>query len=273
MKELADHYNDQKKMYEGENAQLRKRLAELAENNQENLMKLEKLQMAVPLLGKENELWRQKYTDLEKEHKAKTKELEDLKKIEPINSEILRSEIKESKKKGSSLEQELSALQQALQQKDKEINLLKSKLQNQNNFCEQLKNELNLKQQDIMLMDKRIKDLIGEIYAMRQEEPAVNEQRKKEFHEKIKELEEKIILMVNENQRLTEIIKEKVDANEYLSKLLKDKLDENDHLKDLLSQAQNLNSMGLENAKNELEKQKNKEIVKLLFFLYNRIFT
>lgn len=227
-------------------------------------MKLEKLQMAVPLLAKENELWRQKYSDLERDYKAKMKELEDIKKIEPMHSEILRSDLKESKKKGSSLEQELLALQQALQQKDKEINLLKGSLQNQNNYCEQLKNQLNLKQQDIMLMDKKIKDLIGEIYALRQEEPAVNEQRKKEFHEKIKELEEKITLLINENQRLTEIIKEKVDANEYLSKLLKDKLDENDHLKDLLTQAQNLNSMGLENAKNELEKQKNKEIVKFL---------
>lgn len=273
LKELTDHYNEQKKHLDAENKMLRAKIAELEDKNLENRIKLEKFHMATPELVKENELWRQKYADLDKDYRQKLKDLHDLKRNEDDQKvEHLKSNIQQNKNKENALLQEIYVLQQALQEKDKEINLLKSRLQSQNNFCEQLKNELNLKQQEIMILDKKIKDLINELYALREAEPAANEQRKKEFHDKIKELEEKITLMINENQRLTEIIKEKVKENEYLAKLLKEKLDENDHLKNLLAQTQNASVANFEALKNELERQKNKEIVSFfienIFYLY-----
>ena len=79
--------------------------------------------------------------------------------------------------------------------------------------------------------------------------------------------------MINENQRLTELIKEKVGETEYKANILKDKLEENDHLKNLLAQNQNLTSANIEAIKREIENQKNKEIViknkKIIGFKFN----
>jgi hypothetical protein len=102
---------------------------------------------------------------------------------------------------------------------------------------------------------------MNEMRNLQKNQPLFNEERKKEFNEKIKDLEGKITLMINENQRLTELIKEKVGENEYLANILKDKLNENDQLKKLLGQTQNLSSANVDAIARDLENQKNKEIV------------
>ena len=192
--------------------------------------------MAMPELIKENELWRQKLVDLDKENKQKSQEVLDLKQkldFEKKNSNFDQNFL-EKKKENS----EFLALQQALFEKDKEILTLKAKLQNSGLLCDQLSNENNMKNQDLAALDHNNKELINEIRNL-QKNPLGTEERKREFSEKVKNLEEKITLMITENQRLTQIIKEKAGENEYIAKILKEKLDENDQLKNLLNQLEN----------------------------------
>lgn len=261
---MTDHFNDQKKALEADNRNLRAKVADLEDKNLENRGKLEKFQLATPELVKENELWRQKYNDLEKDNKQKTHELNDLKtrELNNPNPDLLKSNLDQIKKRENAMANELMALQQALMEKDKEINALRAKIQGQGIMCDQLFNDNNVKNQEILNLDRQNKDLINELRNMQKNQPLINEERKREFNDKIKDLEGKITLMINENQRLTELIKEKVGENEYLANILKDKLEENDHLKNLLAQNQNLTSANIEAIKREIENQKNKEIVR-----------
>jgi len=212
---------------------LRAKVGELEQKNFENRAKLEKYNLAMPELIKENELWRQKLVDFDKENKQKSQEIFDLKEkleFDKKNSNFDQNYLEKKKENA-----EFLALQQALFEKDKEILTLKAKLQNLNLFCEQISKENNMKNQDLAALDHKNKELINEIRNL-QKNPLGTEERKREFSEKIKDLEGKITLMITENQRLTQIIKEKIGENEYVAKILKEKLDENDHLKNLLNQ-------------------------------------
>jgi len=261
LKELTDHFNDQKKIYDADVKNLRAKVAELEEKNLENRSKLEKFHLTTPELVKENELWRQKCNDLERDNKLKSQELNDLKNKDFNNVDLLKSNLDQNKKKENSFANDIMALQQALMEKDKEIIALRGKTQGQATICDQLVNENNKKNQDLMNLDRQNKDLMNEMRNLQKNQPLFNEERKKEFNEKIKDLEGKITLMINENQRLTELIKEKVGENEYLANILKDKLNENDQLKKLLGQTQNLSSANVDAIARDLENQKNKEIV------------
>ena len=260
---------------EADNRNLRARVADLEDKNFENRAKLEKFQLATPELVKENELWRQKYNDLDKDNKQKASELNDLKTRELNNPtpDLLKSNLDQIKKRENAMANEIMVLQQALMEKDKEINALRAKIQGQGMMCDQLFNDNNVKNQEILNLDRQNKDLINDLRNMQKNQPLINEERKKEFNDKIKDLEGKITLMINENQRLTELIKEKVGETEYMANILKDKLEENDHLKNLLAQNQNLTSANIEAIKREIENQKNKEIViknkKIIGFKFN----
>lgn len=264
MKEVADHFNERKNLYEAEIKQLKSKIADLEDKNLDFRAKLEKFHLATPELVKENELWRRKHADIEKDYKEKSQELNDLKNLDHENLDLLKSNLDQTRKKENGLLNELLILQQALQEKDREINVLKAKNQNQGNQIEQILNENNKKTQDAINLDKKCKELLNELNALKSSHPLINEERKKEFNDRIKDLEGKITLMINENQRLTDLIKEKATENEYIAKILRDKLDENDHLKTLLAQNQNKN-MNYEAMKNDLENKKNREIV----FFYN----
>ena len=260
---------------EADNRNLRARVADLEDKNFENRAKLEKFQLATPELVKENELWRQKYNDLDKDNKQKAYELNDLKtrELNNPNPDLLKSNLDQIKKRENAMANEIMVLQQALMEKDKEINALRAKIQGQGMMCDQLFNDNNVKNQEILNLDRQNKDLINDLRNMQKNQPLINEERKKEFNDKIKDLEGKITLMINENQRLTELIKEKVGETEYMANILKDKLEENDHLKNLLAQNQNLTSANIEAIKREIENQKNKEIViknkKIIGFKFN----
>ena len=187
--------------------------------------------------------------------------MNELKQNEHSNFDAIKSNLDQNKKKELMIGNELMALKQALVEKDKEIIALKGKLQKQNLYCEKLMNDNNIKTQDLIALDRNYKELFNEYNALLNNQPLINEERKKEFNDKIKDLEEKITLMITENQRLTDIIKDKANENEYLAKILKDKLDEIEHLKTLLAQNQNSNSANFEALKNDLENRKNREIV------------
>ena len=176
---------------EADNRNLRARVADLEDKNFENRAKLEKFQLATPELVKENELWRQKYNDLDKDNKQKAYELNDLKtrELNNPNPDLLKSNLDQIKKRENAMANEIMVLQQALMEKDKEINALRAKIQGQGMMCDQLFNDNNVKNQEILNLDRQNKDLINDLRNMQKNQPLINEERKKEFNDKIKDLE------------------------------------------------------------------------------------